>query len=486
MNLFKLRLSLLALLLLIAASSCKKVGPDFVPPLAPYKADWIEGKRDDIDTSGELITDWWSLFNDPLLDYFTAVARQQNLPLRIALYRILEARALLGIAIGEFFPQLQEAFGDATRTQLSKFEPRFVPGTQRIFKDYRLGFRAAWELDIWGKFRRAIESEAASLDASIANYDDILVLLQADVAAAYATIRSTQELIEIIKQNVTLQERSVQITSAQYKGGFVSELDVQQATVLLKNTEARLPELETQLRLAQNALCVLLGIPANDIHDLFTDNQKTPIPPETILVPIPESLLFRRPDIRRAYYEAASQSARIGVAVADFFPQISLTGTIGYNSRGNFPAILGGNGSLFDRDSLTFSYGSQFNWPILNYGRITNRVRAQHAIFLQTAVNYQNTVLEAYREIEDALIGFINSKERVRIFQESVQASERSVDLARRQYVEGMVDFTRVLDTTRSLLDDEESHVRAKLETVLSVIDAYKALGGGWEIRCSE
>ncbi|NGX42865.1 MAG: Toluene efflux pump outer membrane protein TtgI [Chlamydiae bacterium] len=471
-------------LMVLSLNGCIKVGPNFSRPHAPCKQEWIDADSEKVSITEKQICCWWKAFNDPILDKLIYIAYDQNLPLQIACYRIMEARARLGIAIGEFFPQLQEGIGSANREKLSKNAPNIGPTPDLYFKDYQLGFQAAWELDFWGKFRRAIESERAELCSSYANYDNVLVLLLSDVAAIYVQTRTIEEQIDIILENIKVQERSLQIVNAQFQGGFVSELDVQQATTLLRGTEARLPDLERQHRQAQNALSVLLGIAPQDLDCLLEGHGKIPDADSEIWVNMPESLLYRRPDVRQALFDAAAQSARIGVAFADFFPQISLTGVIALNSSGDSIANVNmSSGNLLSRDSLSFNYGTNFAWPLLNYGRITNRVRVEKTRFCQLVINYQNIVLRAYQEVEDGLVAFLKFQEQEEYLAESVKAAQRSVDLSVTQYVEGMVDYTRVLNTEQSLINEAENHALAKGEIALGLISTYRALGGGWELK---
>lgn len=480
-----IRRALTLLSLCILSTGCFKVGPDFCCPCPPEKYDWIpedskiSGCRDNIST-------WWKVFDDPVLNNLIDVAHAQNLDLQIAGYRIMEARANLGIAVGEFFPQLQEGIGSATHTKISKNAPNTGRMPDNPFKDYLLGFQAQWEIDFWGKFRRAIESADASFCASIYNYDDAMVILLSDVAATYVRIRTTQELINIVKSNVKVQHRGWEISDAQYRGGFVTELDVQQALTLLRGTEARLPVFEAELRAAENALCVLLGIPPQDVSNLLLGPEVIPVPPTEVAVGIPAELLNYRPDIRRSLLETKAQSARIGVAYADLFPQFSVAGFIGLESSGNSTlSISGKSGNLLSRNSLTYNYGMNFAWPILNYGRIINAVHVEDARLKQLILDYENNILNAYREVEDGLIAFLKSQDQVTFLKDSTKAAARSVDLSKTQYVEGAADYTRVLTTQESLLAEQEKLANARADIAFSLISTYKALGGGWEIRCN-
>lgn len=477
------RIFFCSFVILVLCQSCYKVGPEFQEIYSPCKHQWIDSE---IQTTDDFICYWWQTFDDATLNNLIEIAYSQNLPLQIACYRIQEARARLGVVTGEFYPQVQEGFGSVSWTQISKHQPNTGIAPDLHFKDYQLGLQAAWELDFWGKFRRAIESENATLCASFASYDDVLVLLLSDVASVYVQIRVADEQIEIVRRNIAIQNRSLEIAKAQFRGGFVSELDVQQATTLLKDTEARLPDLEAQRRIATNALCVLLGIAPQEIGCLLGDEGQIPIAPEKVIVNMPEELLCRRPDIRQAYFEAAAQSARIGVAYADFFPQVSLTGLIAFRSGDSALNFNGRGGSLFDRDSLTFDYGASFAWPLLNYGRITNSVEIEKMRYCQLMKNYQDVVLRAYQEVEDGLISFLKTNEQAALLSDSVVAAKRSVDLSKTQYVEGMVDYTRVLNTQQALLSEEERWTLARGNIALSLIATYKALGGGWEIKYAE
>ena len=464
-------------------NGCVRVGPDFCTPHAPVTEEWIESPDERV-THDETLTDWWKVFHDPVLDNLILTAYQQNLPLRIAGLRILEARAQLGILVGEQFPQLQEAVAEATHTKISKHAPNTGLNPDNPYRDYIVGLQAAWELDFWGKFRRGIESADSSFLATVENYDDVLVILLGDVATTYVQVRLIQEQIEIVNRNIKVQHRSWEIADAQFRGGFVTELDVQQALSFLKDTEARIPSLEILLRQAENSLSILLGIPPTDLTECLGKG-KIPSTSDDVAVGIPGQLLCRRPDIRRALLEAQAQSARIGIAYSDFFPQISLTGFIGKESSGNSSVNINkSSGNLLDSDSLTYNYGANIVWPFLNYGRITNRVRVEDALLQQLLVNYEETVLQAYREVEDGLVTFLKSQDRMKLLAESVKAAQRSAQLSNTQYVEGAVDYTRVLNSQQFLLEEEARHTLSNANIAFGLIATYKALGGGWEIRC--
>ena len=474
-NTVKLPLALLASTLLF--SGCTTLGPDFVKPEAPVSEQWTENKTVEpvVKTESVDYSSWWKGFNDPVLDGLIETAYEENLDLRQSGLRILEARAALGIAVGEQLPQSQEVNGAAAAINSSKNTAN--PLQDRHFSDYQLSFDAAWELDFWGRFRRGVESAEANLNASVADYDNALVALTAEVARAYVSIRTFGERIRLAEENVTLQKRSLEIADVRFRNGVVTELDVTQAKTLLLNTKALIPLLQTGKRQAENSLAILLGMPPREIRALLGEGENVSIPnaPSEVAVGIPADLLRRRPDIRFAELEAAAQSARIGIARADLFPSFSLVGSIGYGSKNT--------NDLFESEAFTGYIGPGISWKILNYGRIKNNVRVQDARFEQALVNYENTVLKAYQEVEDALVGFVRVGEQADYLADSVIASKRSVDLSNIQYGDGVIDYNRVITVQNTLVDQQDSWVAAKGENILYLITLYKALGGGWQIR---
>jgi NodT family efflux transporter outer membrane factor (OMF) lipoprotein len=458
------------------------VGPNYKPPPLATEATWLEGGDQRVSTQPAEYRTWWQAFKDPVLDRLVNTAYRQNLPLRQAGVRVLEARAQLGIARGELFPQQQAASGDLTFTRLSGRQAEAVFSPQQSYFKSELGGSVSWELDFWGKFRRAIESADASLLASIADYDSTLVSLSADVASAYINIRTIEKRLAIARQNVSIQKESLQIAEARFQGGTTSLRDVEQAKTVLGSTEATIPNLESQLRQAKNGLCVLLGLPPKHLTAELQGQapEKIPSPPYTVAVGIPADLLRRRPDVKRAEYQAAAQCAQIGVARADLFPAFYLTGTFGFQSTNLGRSALG---DMFQWPSRGMTGGPSFQWNILNYGRLKNNVRVQDARFQQLLLAYQNTVLRAQQEVEDSLVAFLKSQVQAAFLAESAAAAQRSVDLAIIQYREGITDFTTVLTAQQSLLTQQDNLAATMGNIALNLVGVYRALGGGWEIR---
>jgi NodT family efflux transporter outer membrane factor (OMF) lipoprotein len=460
-----------------------KVGPNYRRPPAPVAEHWIDAADVRVRSENADISRWWGVFNDPALDSLIQTAYQQNLTLREAGFRVLEARAQLGITVGNLFPQVQQAKGEFVQQGVSFKDAnrvltpeRLFPTPERFFPQWSYGFSLAWELDFWGRFRRAVESADDSLNASVENYDDVLVTLLGDVASTYVQMRTLQQQLVYVRANVQLQRETLAIAQAKFRGGQASELDVDQAQSTLYQTEAQIPQLEIQIRQANDQLCVLLGIPSEDLVPKLGD-AAIPITPPEVFVGVPADLLRRRPDVRRQERLAAAQCAQIGIADADFYPAITLNGAIGYSAK-FFP-------DLFNAQALQGSVGPSFQWNLLNYGRILNNVRLQAAKFQEMVVNYQNTVLQADAEVENGLVQFLKSQQAAKSLAESVAASERAVKVALSQYKGGLIDFNRVSLLEQNLVQQQTQLAQARGAIATGLIQVYRALGGGWQIRCT-
>jgi len=462
------------------ACGCIKLGPNFARPRVTVSQNWMDAGDQRVKTEPTEYRNWWKVFNDPVLDRLIGRAYQENLSLRIAGVRVLEARAQLGIAVGELYPQTQHAFGSVVYNRLSPNAPQTAPGSSLSFWQSELGLLASWEIDFWGKFRRAIESGNTNWLASIANYDNALVSLTAGVANSYIQISTLEKRIVIARQNVETQKESLKIAEAKFQCGTASELDVDQAKTVLHNTEAFIPLLETQLRQAKNGLSVLLGLPPSHLVDELADSPEIPISPAQVIVGIPANLLRRRPDIRNAELQAMAQCAQIGVAKADLYPAFSLTGTFGFLSSNVGRSSLG---DMFQWGSRTGQIGPSFQWNLFNYGRITNNVRLQDARFQELLITYQNTVLTAQQEVEDNLTAFLKAQEQAGFLARSATAARGALDLAIQQYREGIVDFTTVLVSQQSLLGVQDNLATTLGNIASNLVGVYKALGGGWEVR---
>lgn len=464
----------------LALGGCM-VGPDYQRPDAEVNDQWLGDAAEQTAVNPR----WWESFNDPTLTALVQQACAQNLTLREAGLRVLEARAARGIAVGRFFPQLQEATAGLGANQLSANDAG-VAG-DRSFLTASVGIQAAWELDFWGKFRRGIEAADAEVLATVADYDAVLVSLAADVATNYILIRSLEERLEFARSNAQLQADTLSLTQKRFKAGAVSELDVSTARATLANTQASIPEFENSMQQVKLALCVLLGrTPSNldaELAPAAGSTARVPDAPPQLATGVPADLLRRRPDVRAAERFAAAQSARIGQATADLYPSISVTGSTGFVTSTYDGARHPSLGNLLDADSFAGFIGLQVNWPFLNYGRIEGNIRVQDARYEQAIASYQSSVLRAAAEVEGGLSEFLRSKERTAHLAEAVDASKRSVDLSLIQYRAGAVDFIRVNFAQTDLVEQQDTFAVSRASIALGAVRAYRALGGGWEPR---
>ena len=470
----------LTVVLLLQCGGCL-VGPDFSSPSAPVAEKWLEANNPSVDTRNQEYRDWWKVFRDPVLNRLIETAYNQNLTLVSAGTRVLEARAQLGVAIGEFYPQVQQGVGSVTYIRPSHADTTAFPVnvTRNFWRD-SLGLTVNWELDFWGKFRRAIESADAAYLASIANYDYVLATLLGDVATTYIGIRTLQTQIDIARDNIVKQKKALAIAQAQYQGGTKTKLDVYQAENVLGQTESTIPQLTIQLNQGFNALAVLLGMPPQPMEPLLAGSSGIPVPPKTVAVGIPADLVRRRPDIRAAELAAMAQSAQIGFAEANLYPAFSLTGTFGTSAsdvgRGKLKRVFEGSG-------ITFAFGPSFRWNILNYGQITNQVRVEDAALQTLLVDYQNAVLQAQQQVENGLTSFLQGREQVDFLRESVAAANAALGIALLQYTLGTRDFTTVLTAEQNLYTAQNDLAMAEGGVSAGLASVYRALGGGWQIR---
>ena len=456
-----------------------KVGPNYERPPAPVAQHWIDSDDVRIRSETDDISQWWTVFNDPTLNSLICQAYHQNLTLREAAFRVLESRAQLAISIGNLFPQTQNMSSTYTRNAISLLNANnsvFFAG-KRWFQQWGYNFNLSWELDFWGRLRRAVESNEATLDASVEDYDDVLVILLGQIATNYIQIRTFEQRIEFAKTNVEIQRQTLKIVQGNVRVGTLNELDLDQALSTLQQTEAEIPELEIGLRLANNQLCILLGIPPENLHEKL-GNGPIPTAPIDVAVGIPADLLRRRPDVRRAERQAAAQCALIGVSEAEFYPHFTFNGTMGWSSE----HIKG----LFKEESVAGDLGPGFTWNILNYGRILSDVRFQDARFQELVVTYQNTVLTAQQDVENGLITFIRAQKRTQLQGQSVTNAEKAVRIALAQYTAGVIDLTRVTLLQQTLVQQQDTLAQAQGEIGLGLVQVYEALGGGWQIRLTD
>lgn len=451
-----------------------KVGPNYSPPAAPVSPQWIDAANKELLTEPANICDWWSAFNDPILNGLIETAYQQNLTLQAAGTRILEARAQRNIAAGNLFPQGQTAVGTYLHAQLPNNLQVPLPSNVNL---WATGFNLSWEIDFWGRFRRTVEAANASYGAAVEDYHDALVMLLSEVATNYVQLRTYEERLRYAQENLAIQTGSTQIADDRFHGGVATELDLRQARSNLKQTESLIPPLVTGRRQASNALCILLGMPPDDLAARLAA-APIPKPPPTVAVGIPAELLRRRPDIRRAERQVAAECARIGVAEAELYPRLGVNGFLGVTANEL--------SELFTPRAFTGFVAPMVQWNILNYGRLINNVRVHDARFDHALLEYQQTALVAQREVENAIVGFLQSQQQAMSLDQGVAETARSVELVKEQFKEGVTDFNRVYNTESLLVQQQDQLAQTRGNIAANLIELYRALGGGWQYFCCE
>ncbi|MEF1199033.1 TolC family protein [Vibrio owensii] len=496
MMLLKLTKPSLAILSVLGLSACTTLGPDYVhPEQTALPSDWsVEKAAQDTQQSEQKLQQWWQQFNDPTLNQLVEMASQQNLDLEAAGLRIVQARSLLGISTGLQYPQVQTVSGNLARAYVN----------DQGVNNAALSFDAGWEMDIWGKYARGIESAEAGYYASIASYHDIMVTITSEVARNYINYRTFQERILLSRRNIEIQERVVNITQVQFDSGNVTELDVQQAKNQLFNTKAAQPSLEIAMKQSRTALALLLGVLPEDVEKLlqsdgfaqrmadyenqFKSSGRKPAlsgNDERSIVPRPPllddkvdaNLVMRRPDLQVSEMQARAQSAQIGVAETALYPSFTLFGSIGIDST-----VPDGSSFSFS-DSLTMVAGPSFSWNIFQYGRVKNNIRFEDARFQETITNYNKKVLQAVNEVTNALEAYDLYLEQKSLRLQSVNSSIRAFNISMTQYENGQISFERLLNSVEKMTRAEDSYATIKGNVANQVVALYKALGGGWETQ---
>ncbi len=468
--------------LLVAALGACMVGPDYETPDYSVPDQWQTAIIEEMgtDTTGSTLELWWTAFNDTTLTSLIRRSELANLDLAAAVARVSEARAIRGIAVGGLLPDisLDAAY---SRTKLSE---NGVQGQQtggagaalltEPFNVWQAGLSLKWEIDVFGKIRRQVESSTAGMEASVEDYRDVLVTLYGEVATSYVDVRAFQTRLAFANSNAQSQRESVQLTRDRYRAGLTSALDVAQAESNLASTESEIPALEIGLAISLNRLAILLGQPPGSLNNELMTDSRIPPDPAGVAAGIPADLLRRRPDIRRAERELAQATALIGVAVADLYPSFSLTGFLQLESL-DFT-------DLGDGASLGWGIIPGMKWNLFNGGKIRNRIRVEEARTQQALIAYEQSILNALEEVTDAMVSYERERQRRDRLQEAADASQRSVDLVRTQYVSGLTNFQNVLDSQRSLFRQQDQLADSDGRVIKNLIDLNRALGGGWSL----
>jgi multidrug efflux system outer membrane protein len=454
----------LATLLLVGCA----VGPDYrKPQVAP--ADFKNAQQPNLSPTA-IEASWWKQFEDASLDGLVATALASNNDLRVAVARVEQARALAGVTEKDRFPTVTSAAGYEKGRQS---ESQLVsPDQPRSFESYSVGFDAAWEIDLFGRVRRSVEAAHADAQAAEAGLRDAQVSVVAEVARNYFELRGAQRRLQVAQQNLENQRETLHITQVRYEAGRGTELDVASAAARVKATEASIPPLVTDEKRAEHRLAILTGVRPGE---LAVDLSPRSLPPLAKQIPIgdAEELLRRRPDIRAAERGLASATARVGVATADLFPRLSISGFLGF---------VAGRGALIGRsESESWFVAPTLSWPAFDLGRASDRLRASKAVSKGQLAAYQQTVLRALEETENAFVGYGDEQRRLANLMEQARQSERAAQLAQVRYREGVTDFLTLLDAQRTQLQAEDAVAVSEVQVYTGVVAIYKALGGGWE-----
>jgi multidrug efflux system outer membrane protein len=470
------RFSALALAAGIALLTGCSVGPDYVQPSVPQaaafkeKGPWKKAQpRDDISKG-----DWYAVFHDPKLNELEAEAEVSNQTLRVAVAKVSEARAVARESESEFFPTIDfTADGSRQRTSPNDGQQNSVSGGHGKAATFTsatvVPFDLSYELDIWGKVRRAFESSGDLAQASLADYENVLLTLKADVAADYYAVRTADSQIDVQRRTIKSYQENMKLTNSRFQGGIGTQLDVEQAEATLDSAEAQLATLQQSRAQMEHALAVLLGEPpaafSLPFHPLDT---RLPVIPAGL----PSDLLERRPDVAAAERRVAAQNAQIGVAIAAYFPQVNLTGQTGFDS--------GDLGMLFNWESRIWSYGPNIQFPIFEGGQISANVKQQKAAYEENVADYRQQVLVAFQDVEDSLSALRYLARQGAAENRAFEAYKKALDLTNARYTTGLVSYFDVIQAQGLALSAEQLTVQIKGSRIANTILLIKALGGGW------
>jgi NodT family efflux transporter outer membrane factor (OMF) lipoprotein len=460
--------SFLIAVIIALLSGCSAVGPDYIAPTIDMPGNWNQSADPAFKPDERDIRHWWIVFDDPMLTNLIDQATEGNLDLQAAFSRVKEARARLGIATGELYPEV-DAEGSLSRQKSSEND---LAGDGSYATRYRAGIDASWEIDLFGRIRRSIESAEADLQVSEEDRIDVMTSLYAEIALTYFSVRTFQARLDAATSNIESQKQVLSLTESRFKHGLASGLDVAQARQVLANTEAEVPPLRRDLTRAINTIGVLIGRHPGVLYDRLSYVKPIPVPPEQVTVGVPANILRQRPDIRGAERGLAAQTARIGVATADLYPEFALSGSFFYTSVES--------SELFDWRSSAFSIGPFVRWNVFDADRIRNQIKVEDARTEQALLFYEQTVLTALNEVENSIKAYREERFRVDALETAVEASQRALKLSLTLYKEGLIDFQRVLDAQRELFGSEDQLATSKGTTVINLVQLYKALGGGW------
>jgi multidrug efflux system outer membrane protein len=446
------------------------VGPNYNAPSQSFLDTWFSS--DTKVTSLEPVsTEWWTVFEDPILEKYVTAAAKNNKDLKIALANIRSARATRRVDGGAFWPQIG-GNADAARTKSSGSVSSFTSG--QIRNTYDAGFDASWELDIFGGNRRSVEASNARIGASVASYQDVMLSTLSDVARTYYEARGLQKRIAITEQNTQLLKETFDVIKDRMEIGETSDFDLSRAQGEYELTRARIPNLKAELRASIYSLSVLLGLPPEALLSEMKAIKPLPTPPDMVPVGLRSEILRRRPDIRIAERELAASIADIGVETAELFPKFFLTGDIG-SSASTF-------GDIFSDGTGLWSLASMIQWSVFEGGAIRARIDVQEAESEAALAKYEKSVIEALRDAETTLTRYGKELETRKRLAQGVESRRKSLSLAKQLFNAGEQDYLAVVDTERQLIDSEDDLIISETSSITMLIALHTALGGGWEI----
>jgi len=453
--------------MVLAFAGCL-VGPDFAPPAQPAPEVWRGPLGPALSTDAPddaSLAHWWDALGDPVLGELERRALEGSRDLAIAEARLREARARRrGVRAG-LFPN-SSASASAGRTHAE----RGVPETR---ESYDVAFDASWEVDLFGGLRRGVEAASADLAASEADLRALQVAIAAEVAQAYADLRALQRRIALAQENIRVQSETLELTRWRSEAGLTTQLDVEQARANLEQTRAALPQLRSALSASSARLALLAGEPPGALDALFEPPAPVPTPPARIAVGVPAAALARRPDVARAERQLAAETARIGVAKAQAFPRLTLTGSLGLD------ALAASN--LLSAASYSSSVLGNLTQIVLDFGRVRATIEAQEAVRDAALAELEATLLEALEETENALVGFEQEQQRRLALTAAAEAAGLAAQLSRDQYAAGLIDFESVLVAERALFTSQDQLAASEGQVASNLARLYKALGGGWQ-----
>lgn len=454
-------------------AGCLSVGPDYQAPEMSVPEAWQGAAGESSDTMAQ----WWTVFGDEALAELVADARANNRDLTAAVARLDGYAASLGMARADYFPSVGAQAGAAYDRQSERVHtPRGYAAADNPDWLVQAGFSMAWELDLWGRVRRSVEAARGALDASQEDVRNVQVMLQAQVAVAYIQLRTLQQQVAFAERNIGLQQETLTVVRGRFDAGLTGELDVRQAEMNLAATTAQVPSMKAGIEQALNGLCQLTGRLPGELDALRAVG---PVPMATALPGfLPRELLRRRPDIRSAERRLAAQTAKIGVAQADYYPQLALNGT--------FALAATDAGEFGKKAAQDYGIGPSLTWAIFTAGRVRNRVRAEEAATRGALAAYEQSVLGAYRECEDALAALANEKARLAALGDAVTAAQQTTELVDELYRTGLQDFQGVLDAQRQLAQYQDALAQSMGKSAADLVAAYKAFGGGWTAEGGE